>query len=360
MSIGDKIKQFRIKKSLSLQQLADLAGLAKPTIQQYEEGTIRPSNRALIAVADALNVDVWSLLHISESELELAEFRHGEKLLDSEIEKKKIHDLVIDYSTIYLELEHILGTEIEFENPLDDLLIQSYADVEKAAFRVRKKWKLANNPIDDVCALLEGKGFKIISFERETESPGLCGFMKNGTKRIPFIILNTKHEHTRETTRKRFTILHECAHLILKFCETVTKEFEEKLCNRFASAFLVPGEALIEYLGRNRTNISLDELKSLKEIYGASVRSIIFRANDVGLIDDAICKKWNLLYEQWYAEGKVFGTYTKSKEIPQRFDRLVTRGYMEKRISKEKVVEMLDLKMEDVDRRFGNDRFSLI
>jgi Zn-dependent peptidase ImmA (M78 family)/DNA-binding XRE family transcriptional regulator len=360
MGIGHKIKQYRLNKNLSMQQLADLAGLSKPTIQQYEEGTISPSYKALHAVADALKVDLWTLLHIRETELELAEFRHGEKLNDTDFEKKVIYDLVIDYSEKYLELEQILDTEIEFENPLDDMLIKSFVDVEKAAQRVRKKWKLANNPIDDVCALLESKGIKIITFDRETESPGLCGFMKSEEHSIPFILLNTIHEHTREITRKRFTIVHECAHLILKFCETITKDFEERLCNRFASAFLMPGDALFEYLGRNRTNISLEELKELKEIYGASVRSIIYRTNDVGLIDEGTCRRWNTLYDQWQAEGKVFGTYYKSIEKPQRFERLVTRGYMEKRISKEKVVEMLGIKMEEVDSRFGKDRFSLM
>lgn len=360
MSIGNKIKQYRINKNLSLQQLANLAGLSKPTIQQYEEGTINPSNKALLAVAEALQVDVWSLLHLNDTELQLAEFRHGEKLTDSEIERKRIYDMVIDYSETYLELEQILGTEIEFENPIQDMPIQSFIDVEKAAIKVRKKWKLANNAIDDICSLLEGKGIKIITFERETESPGLCGYMKNGTQDIPFILLNILHEHTREITRKRFTILHECAHLILRFCETVTKEFEEKLCNRFASAFLLPAEELIEYLGKDRTNIALEELKSLKEIYGASIRSIIYRTKDIGLIDVATCSKWNTLYEQWRTDEKDFGTYNKSKEIPQRFDRMVTRGYMEKRISKEKVVEMLHIKMEDVDKKFGNNRLSLI
>ena len=359
MTIGDKIKKYRLNKNLSLQQLANLAGLSKPTIQQYEDGIINPSNKALTAVAEALRVEVWNFFESEEANLELSEFRHGEKLLDSDEEKRKIYDLVVDYSQSYLELENILGTEVEFDNPVADLLIQTYQDVEKAVLKIKKKWKLANNPIDDICSLLESKGFKIITFDRPTESPGICGFMTSGHRKIPVIILNTNHDHTREITRKRFTLLHESAHLILKFCESVTKEFEEKLCNRFASAFLMPAEALMDYLGKDRTNISLEELKDLKETYGMSVQAIIFRANSIGLINDQVCSRWISLYEQWRTELKDFGNYTRSKEEPQRFNRLVTRGYMEKRISKEKVSEILDLSMEEIDRRFGINKLSL-
>ena len=359
MAIGDKIKQYRLNRNLSLQQLANLAGLSKPTIQQYEDGVITPSNKSLKAVAEGLRVDIWNFFESEEMNLELSEFRHGEKLLDSDEEKRKIYDLVVDYSQSYLELENILGTEVEFDNPVADLLIQSYQDVEKAVLKIRKKWKLANIAIDDICTLLESKGFKIITFDRQTESPGICGFMKSGHRNIPVIVLNTNHEHTREITRKRFTLMHESAHLILKFCESVSKELEEKLCNRFASAFLMPAEPILEYLGKDRTNISLEELKDLKETYGMSVQAIIYRANSTGLINDQVCARWIELYEQWRRESKEFCSYNKSKEEPQRFNRLVTRGYMEKRISKEKVSEMLDLSMEDIDRKFGINKLSL-
>lgn len=360
MEVGDKIKQYRINKSLSLQQLGDLAGLSKATIQQYEDGTIKPSNKALMAVAEALNVDMWSFFNLKETNLELAEFRHGEKLTDTNLERERIHGLVIDYSANYIELENILNTKIVFENPLEDIIIQNYEDVEKAVNRVRKKWKLANNPIDDVCALLENKGFKIITFLRDTESPGLCGFMKDNEIEIPFIMLNNNNEHTREITRKRFTILHESAHLLLKFSHNISKDFEESLCNRFASAFLLPGEALIEYLGKDRTNISLEELKDLKEVYGISIQSIIYRSANIGLISESTCDHWINLYEAWREQQKDFGSYSKSREEPQRFSRLVTRGYLEKRISKEKVSEILDLKIEEIDKRFGSDKLSLM
>jgi Zn-dependent peptidase ImmA (M78 family)/DNA-binding XRE family transcriptional regulator len=359
MTIGEKIKQYRLNRKFSLQQLADLSNLSKAAIQQYEEGTIRPSNKALISVADALSVDVWSLFHIEETSLELADFRLGEKLEDSDVERKEIYNLVVDYSENYLELESIMDEQIVFENPVVDLIINNYKDVEKAASRVRKKWKLYDGPIDDISVLLESKGIKIISFDRKTESPGLCGFMKSGVREIPFILLNINHDHIREITRKRFTIVHESAHLILKFGEGVTKELEERLCNRFASALLLPGEALIEFIGKNRTTISLEELKILKEMYGISIQGIIYSANSNGLITDETCKAWSKLYEEWLSQGLDFGNYIKGREEPQRFTRLISRGYMEKRISKEKVSEMLNITMEEIDRRFGYNRFSL-
>jgi Zn-dependent peptidase ImmA (M78 family)/DNA-binding XRE family transcriptional regulator len=353
MGIGQKIKHYRLQKSWSLQQLADLSGLSKATIQQYEDGSINPSNKSLVVVAKVLGVAVWNFFDQEEAKLELLEFRHGEKLLNSEQEKKRIHDLVIHNSQNYIELEDILNAHITFDNPVSDLTVATFADVEKVVSKIRKKWKLNNNPVDDVSGFLEKKGFKIINVERETESPGLSGFMKGQEMLIPFIIINNHHAHVREVTRKRFTILHEAGHLMMKFSENVTKELEEKLCNRFASAFLLPEESLIEFLGKDRTNISLEELREIKEVFGISIQGIIYRAKAIGLINSTTCDNWILMYEQWLAEEKDFGEYKKSIEEPTRFLRLVARAYVEKRVSKEKVADILKLKLDEVDRRFG-------
>ena len=354
MDIGFKIKELRIARAFSLQQLADLSGLSKPAIQQYEDGTINPSNKALQGIAQALGVGVWSFFNLNKNRLELAEFRFGHTLEDMEEEKRAVYNEIVVYCQNYIELETILGERIPFENPISDIKIESYEDVEKAVKRLRKKWKLNDNPIDDISGFLEGKGVKIVKVTRDTQSPGLCGYIQEGDFLIPFIIINIFEEHVREVTRKRFTILHELAHLLLVFADGVSKDFQEKLCNKFASAFLLPENVLVEYLGRDRTTISLEELKSIKQIYGISIQGIIYGANAVGLISDSTRRDWLVLYENWRAAGDNFGTYSKSEEEPGRFNRLLTRALVEKRISKEKVADLLDIKLDEVEKRFGN------
>jgi Zn-dependent peptidase ImmA (M78 family)/DNA-binding XRE family transcriptional regulator len=359
MNIGEKIKQLRLEKSYSLQQLADLAGLSKPAIQQYEDNTINPSNKALQAIARVLGVGLWSFFANKKTNLELADFRLGDTLSDVDKERKIIHRDIVDNSQSYIELEGILNEKIVFDNPIADLIINNYDDVEKAVIKLRKKWKLNDNPIDDVTGFLENKGIKIITVDRPTQSPGLCGRIKDGEQLIPIIIININQEHTREVTRKRFTILHELAHLVLILGDTVDKQLAEKLCNRFASAFLLPDAALKEYLGKDRTTISLEELKIIKQVYGISIQGIIYRAHNVGLISWEQCEKWGNQYETWRASEASLGNYSKSDETPSRFRRLLTKALAEKKISREKAAELLNMKIDEVEMQFINKSFDL-
>ncbi|MBK0379330.1 helix-turn-helix domain-containing protein [Mucilaginibacter segetis] len=360
MSIGNNIKKFRLSKALSLQQLADLVSLSKASIQQYEDGTTQPSNKALLSIAQALKVNLWSFFETVEVTLELAEFRHGEKLTDSESEKKRIHDEVISRSQGFMELENLLNAGINFDNPLADLLVRSVEDGESAAKQLRKKWKLQNLPIDSICGLLEDQGFKILTVERQTDSPGICGFIREHEQMIPFIILNILHEHVRETTRKRFTIAHECAHLLLRMDDSVTKDLAEKICNRFASAFLLPATALIDFLGSQRISISLAELRELKEVYGLSIMSIIYRASEIGLINYDTCREWIEHYNGWRIAQEDFGIFTKSKEEPTRLNRLVNRALSEQRISREMVAQLMHVPLDQINDKFGNQKLNLI
>jgi len=359
MNIGEKIKQLRQEKSYSLQQLADLAGLSKPAIQQYEDNTINPSNKALQAIANVLGVGVWSFFSNKKSKLELADFRLGDTLIDAEEEKKTIHKDIVTNSQSYIELEAILNEQIIFDNPISDLIINTYDDIEKAVVKLRKKWKLNDNPIDDVTGFLENKGFKIITVDRPTQSPGLCGRIKDGDLLIPVIIININQEHTREVTRKRFTILHELAHLLLIWGTHVDKQMEEKLCNRFASALLLPDGALKEYIGKDRTTISLEELKTIKQVYGISIQGIIYRTHNIGLISWEQCEKWLNQYEAWRTSDENFGSYLKSDEMPSRFKRLLAKALVEKKISREKAAELLNMKIDEVERQFINKSFNL-
>jgi transcriptional regulator with XRE-family HTH domain len=359
MTISEKLKYYRQLKSLSLQEVADLSGLSKPAIQQYENGATNPSNKALQAIARALGVGIWSFFGAEKRNLELADFRFGDSLVDAEEEKQAVYNEIVSYCRSYIELEDILGERIYFENPIEDFEINTYEDVEIAVKKVRKKWKLANNAVDDVSGLLEEKGIKIVTIDRPTQSPGLCGYLKDGEHLVPFIIINTNTEHTRELTRKRFTIVHEFCHLASVFGKNVDKPLEEKFCNRFASAFLLPDDVLSDYLGKDRTMISLQELKHVKQDYGISVLGIIYRAKDSSLINKDRCRDWKAQYNLWYSGGQDFGTYTKSEEKPSRFNRLMAKALVENRISKEKAAELMNIKLDEVDNMFDDKSFTM-
>lgn len=69
MELGKRIKDLRIKKGMTQEELADLTELSARTIQRIENGEVDPRAYTLQMIAKALDVD-FSLLVESENEEE--------------------------------------------------------------------------------------------------------------------------------------------------------------------------------------------------------------------------------------------------------------------------------------------------
>jgi len=150
-------------------------------------------------------------------------------------------------------------------------------DVENAAKSLRKRWGLGVVPLESVIELVEDKGgIVILSSSAEGEFDGLCGW---ANELYPVIVSSGAVS----ADRRRFSGAHELGHLLLETSGFSDKE-QEMMANRFAAAFIVPSEAAILELGRQRRNLSLDELALLKAKYGLSIQAWIYRALDLGII----------------------------------------------------------------------------
>lgn len=192
--------------------------------------------------------------------------------------------------------------------------------------QVRRKWGLGNDAIASVCRMLELAGVKVLELDIEEDVDGLCGWIN---KKTPFIVLK-KNNVTVE--RKRFTALHELAHILFPLLETMDYNKKERMCHRFASAILLPKEVVYTYVGQIRDNLSVSELSSLRTMYGMSVAAIVHRLRDLSVInldyynhifDDRI--KYNLLEEGWGA----YPLIDEAMKYASLVNRAVIAGYME-------------------------------
>ena len=61
MTVGEKIKRFRIARQLSQKQLAEMAGMSEPGLRNYELGNRHPSEKQLKKIAEALGVSVYAI-----------------------------------------------------------------------------------------------------------------------------------------------------------------------------------------------------------------------------------------------------------------------------------------------------------
>src|SRR5210317_450428 len=88
LKLGSKIRELRLKKNYTLQDVAAKTGLSKPFLSQIENDHVVPPVAALLKVARAFNV---SLAHFFQDEVgsdKIAITRHNERI---RVEKRPHH-----------------------------------------------------------------------------------------------------------------------------------------------------------------------------------------------------------------------------------------------------------------------------
>jgi Zn-dependent peptidase ImmA (M78 family) len=117
---------------------------------------------------------------------------------------------------------------------------------------------------------------------------------------------------------------------------------EEALCNRFAGAFLLPKQTLIEHLGKYRHRLEINELYFLTHEFGLSMQGVLFRTLQAEIITHAnfqsICKLFSL---------KGWRTREPKEQYPSEqtilFKQLVYRALAEEYYTESKAAELLGL-----------------
>lgn len=67
MNAGDKIKQLRLDRGLTLEEVGQLVGVGKSTVRKWETGAIANMRRDKIAkLADALGIDPMDIINMYE------------------------------------------------------------------------------------------------------------------------------------------------------------------------------------------------------------------------------------------------------------------------------------------------------
>ena len=294
----------------------------------------------MLAIAKALDVRADYFFRSSKVKISGLAFRKKSKL--SRKEEDRIKYQTLDFLQKYLEIEEILQLSHSFNNPISRRKISNQKDIEQAATEIRQNWNLGEAPVHQLTELLEDKGFKIMEVEASPDFVGLSGFAEGMD--IPVIAVFKEGD----CVRKRFTIAHELAHLLLDFsdCE---ETHHEKLCHAFAGALLLPEKVIREELGGERKKITEWELKKLKGIYGISMQAIMARARTLGLISEYTFKMFQIFISKngWRKEEP--GSYS-GMEKANRFKQLVLHAAAEQIISYSKGAELLDLSLNDFEQ----------
>lgn len=337
-----RLQSARQRAGMSLRDLSLAMGsrVSHTALNRYEKGVMKPDGSVLVELSKALNVRTDYFFREPILEITEIEFRKKAKLTQRELKSIKL--TVKDEVERYLELEGYLDAQVSWRNPLAGRRISVPIDIEWAVALLQDEWDLGSNALPNITVMLEERGIKVVEIEASQAFDGFSGW---GNSSIPIIVVN----NTFTVERKRFTLLHELAHLVLEFDERHEPRQRESLCHRFAGAMLLPEGVALRTLGPMRASLTMLELVALKEQCGISIQAIMARAKDLQIIGGETYVRFrkrvntdpNLKLEHGY--GAYRGT-----ESPQRFNQLLCRAASERIVSISKAASLAGMRVAAV------------
>lgn len=338
-AIGDNLKKVRLLKNISLREAGKLLNMSATAVSKYEKGLIIPNSEKIIEFAKVYNVKTIDLLKIYDPpKMKFNSFRKKKRLTGQSL--FLLENLIQE--NVAKNLEVIEMNDIHLRIKLPKYSCQNIDDAEKAANEFRNHIKISNKqPLFEIINILENIGITIIQIKnnnnRFNDFDGLSEFVNN----IPIIVLR---DDIKDGARQRFTIAHELGHLILDINKCLD---EEKICNRFASALLMPKEAIINEFGNLRKNINFYELIAFKNEFKVSYSAIIYRLKDLNIISDHLYKKYNIFLSQHISKNDPNPI---KPEISYQFKKSVYKLEAKEIISKTKACELLGVTLDEYNK----------
>lgn len=340
-----RLRQARIKAMLSMEALCEEMGgiVSKQAISKYEGAKMMPNSTILIAMADALKVELDYFFRPFSFDLGSFDisFRKKSNFGVKEVSALKVQ--IQDDIERYLEIEEILDKDNPILHNIETGVIRTAAEMEQCARKVREEWGLGKDCIANVQDMLEANGIKVIYTSAPDGFDGVSGIV-NGLHYI--IVLNGEKNHTE---RRRLTSIHELGHLMFndRLSEELTPHEKENLCNAFANEMLLPSEKLQLYFG-GKSKIAIEELIAVGKAYGISVDAIIHKLHDMGLVSEK-------RYRSFYIRKSQNPSLKRKVEEPRyketktnRFEAMVYSALAQQLISTSKAASLLNCSINKV------------
>ena len=338
--LGQRLRAHRTAAGWSLRELSKRLNsrVTPQALSQYETGQTCPRSEVLRALARVLGTRVEQLGREPDPvRLGAIQFRHPMTLTPAVL--NRAHGRLMTLTERSLALEQRVGCplappSLPFTAEIEH--VRTPEDAEGLAQDVRRRWGLGMGPLPHLVSLFEARGIRVFeSFQREDDPDfnGCSAFMSYSAGSgldFPVVLLNRNHWGE----RKRFTLCHELAHLILpsSMHDLQPENVQERLADWFAGALLLPAARLRDQLGRKRKTLSWYELSEIKEQFGASYQAITYRCQQAGIITR---KTFRDLFDNYRRLGwreapyREHHAFPPERESSTRLARLALRGITE-------------------------------
>lgn len=324
---GERLREARIARGLFKKTLGDMLGVTGTAVTRWEEGLDNPQPEKFDALIKILQFSPEFFTRPAWPE-KLEPIFWRSQASESKSAREMTEQRMRWACEIFFFLEEMLefpALDLPRLDLPDDYRLYTSEDIERAAETAREAWNLKAHPIPDVSLAIENVGIPIIQLEIPSDKQdGFC-FRSAHLKR-PFVGINT---YQVSAARVRYDAAHELGHALLHTHVTLEQsrdpagnKLQEQQAHRFAGAFLFPRRAFVAEV----RSISLDYFCSLKKRWGMSIAAMIYRAFNLGLIDE---HERTALYQgmarrRW--RGQLREPFDAPGEMPMERPRMLRRG----------------------------------
>ena len=368
-SIASNLARLRMDRQLTQEELAAKAGLSRVALGKIERGAVIPRARTLGLLAAALAVPIGELV-TPVRPLESVRFRararvHAREQILAEVSK---------WLDAFAELEADLDESQPFRFAVEHSPGRQGTPVDDARAARRAVGLAPDEPVRDVCGLLEENGVKLLLLETRRDS--FFGLSVGARDGGPAVVVNTWDRISVE--RWIFTAAHELGHLLLHPSEYQRDATElpiqaEREADAFASEFLMPEAAFGAEWEETRGHPLLVRVLKVKRIFRVSYKTVLYRLVESGRenvdvwrafqgqhrrhfgktlrkADEPAALETSEFAWNWSRSGEPVGL-TRHDFIEDRLSRLVRQGLETKLLSLGRAAEILGLAREEIRKR---------
>ncbi|HEY9329146.1 MAG TPA: XRE family transcriptional regulator [Streptomyces sp.] len=281
-----RLAQARSLLGMTKRQLADELGVTPAAVSQYEMGTNRPRPDLLPRLAEILDVPLTYFLAGRPHARLDPSAAHFRSLRSTRAYQRA---KAVAFTEQVWELTYALERRVQL--PLVDLPgfaggevhpgTDLPSDPASAARALRVAWGLGTGPIAHLVRRLEARGIVVVTPQRDEDLRSVDAFSTSYLPR-PLIVLTPNR--TDDVYRHRFSAAHELGHLILHGDTNPGDITQEREADTFAAEFLTPRESILPELP---ARADLHKLSQLRDGWGVSVHSLLYRCRELGLLSDS-------------------------------------------------------------------------
>lgn len=297
---GERIKQGRILRGLSQEQLAKQLDITRQAISNCEKNNINLNINNLLKMSEALELPLSFFYKSPVDDNEQIIFFRSKDIPKKTRDQLKEEINVFDKEIVRYFENYIQFPTINLPN-LKEILGEEVCNYKKetiikACKEIRKYWNIGDKPIDNLAYLLQLNGFIISKqYINQNKTDGFS--QRIGDKSYIFVSANKEC-----AVRTRFDLAHELGHLVLHNRlgkEDVEEKVIEKDADFFASEFLYPSDVFLNEI--QDYSIGFDRFIELKEKWKISIQAIVRKCKDLELISDDkyIYFQKRISYNKW-------------------------------------------------------------